>query len=245
MNVAQIAGLLSRGARITFEQYLRDVLAPAHLRGPWSQKWFTAFGAFAELMWTGYQRAVDVGFPSTAPDDALDEVGVNVNIERLVDEPVGNYRNRMLRPFETWGASGRVANNIQPQLEAYGLRNVRVYDLAAGWDPGDSNTWSFNRFWIVAEPPETWTLVAGDVVGMTATDVQNIRRLIHKWRSKHSAPVSLYLIFDGELEATTAAAIESMIDAGDAVEIPITAPWASEDLEASEDLIAGFYIEPI
>ena len=236
MNVAQIAGLLQRGARITYEQYLRDVLAPAHLRGYWSQRWLGAFGAFAELVWTGAQRAADVGFPTTAPDDALDEVGRNLNIERLVDEPNGNYRERLMDPFGTWHASGRIADNIQAQLEAYGLRNAQVYDLAAGWDPGDGNTYSFNRFWITAEPPEGWTL--------TDTDEQNIRRLIHKWRAKHSAPVSLYLILDGELADTTSAAADAMVTAGDAEEIPITAPWASDDLVASDDLLAGFYIEP-
>ncbi|WP_437310006.1 hypothetical protein [Sorangium sp. So ce388] len=237
MNVAQIAGLLSRGARITYEQYLRDVLAPAHMRGPWSQKWLGTFGAFAELFWQGAQRAVDVGFPETAPDDALDEVGFNENIERLVDEPNGNYRNRLLHPFDTWDASGRIADNIQAQLEAYGLRNVAVFDLAAGWDPGDGNTYSFNRFWITAEPPTGWTL--------TDTDRQNIRRLVHKWRSKHSAPVSLYLILDGELAELSCAAADAMVTAGDAEEIPITAPWADDGLIAADGLKAGFYIDPI
>jgi hypothetical protein len=246
VNVAQIAGLLARGARITFEKYVRDVLAPAHMRGLWSQRWLGTFGAFSELFWEGGQRAADVGFPATAPDDALDEVGRNENIERLVDESHGSYRARLLHPFDQWGASGRIADNIQAQLEAYGLRNVQVYDLAAGWDPGDGNTYSFNRFWITAEPPDTWTLVGpGDIEGMTAVDVQNIRRLVHKWRSKHSAPVSLYLIFDGTLADTTTDDADAMVTAGDAAEIPITAPWAAEDLIASDDLLAGWYIDPI
>ncbi|XXX79178.1 hypothetical protein WMF30_10430 [Sorangium sp. So ce134] len=257
MNVAQIAGLLSRGVRITYEQYLRDVLAPAHLRGPWSQKWFTAFGAFAEIIWTGAQRAADVGFPATAPDDALDEVGYNENIERLIDEPAGTYRDRLLSPFDTWTASGRMDGSIQAQLEAYGLQDVEVYDLGTGWDPGDGNTYSFNRFWIVARAPTSWRLLlagedvsAGEevyagVVGMSETDARNIRRIVHKWRSKHSAPVSLYLIFSGTLADTTVAAAEALVAAGDAEEIPITAPWAADDIQASDELTAGWYIEPI
>lgn len=240
MNIAQIAQLLARGARVTFEQYVRDVLAPAHMRGYWSQRWLGTFGAFSELFWEGGQRSADVGFPATAPDDALDEVGFNLNIERLVGESHGSYRARLMHPFVQWGASGRIGDNIQSQLEAYGLRNVEVYDLGAGWDPGDGNTYSFNRFWITAEPPDSWT-----IDGIADVDKQNIRRIVHKWRSKHSAPVSLYLIFDGTLADTTSVDADAMVTAGDAVEIPITAPWAADDLIASDDLRAGWYIDPI
>lgn len=255
MNITQILTLINRGVRITLEQRLRDVLAPAHMQGPWSRKWWGTIGAFAELFWQGAQQAADVGFPDTAPNDALDYVGSNENIERLILEPDGTYRDRLRDPFTTWEDSGRIAG-IEGQLAAWGLTGSSVYDLGAGWVPGDGNADSAWRFWTVIEQPPVWSLlVAGEdviasddsvagVAGMNQTDYRNLRRIIHKWRSAHSTPVKAFLIFSGALGATTTAAADALIASEDAVDLPITWPQAGDDMYAGGGLYAGWYIEP-
>jgi hypothetical protein len=263
MNGEQIRNLILQGVRVTFEQRLRDVLAPAFMRGTWSQRWLGTLGAFVEMIWQGGQEAADVGFPARCPDDALDHVGSMLNIERLVDEGDGTYRDRLRTPFTTWQASGTAAG-IASQLEGYGLQNVEAYDIAAGWHPGDEgsgpadiNTYSYNRFWVTAEAPAQWTpleigddFVLGDdvvigVAGMTQTDYRNVRRLLHKWRPAHATPVDLYLIFSGTLADTTTADADAMEAAGDAAKLPITAPWLGDHITIGDDFVLGYYIEPI
>lgn len=256
MNITQILTLINRGVRITLEQRLRDVLAPAHMQGPWSRKWWGTIGAFAELFWQGGQQAADVGFPATCPADALDYVGSNENIERLLDEPDGTYRDRLRDPFPTWEASGTIAG-IEAQLADYTGADVSVYDMAAGWVPDDSNTYSFARFWVVISEPPQWSamtleeeLVLSDdlvlgVSGMTQRQYTNLRRIVHKWRSGHSGPVSFYIDFDGTLAATSTTAVDALIAAGTAVELPITRPWLADDLVLGPSTTLGFYIQPL
>lgn len=256
MNIQQIVGQLERAARVTYEQLLRDVLAPAHMHGTWSQRWWGAVGAFVELFWQGGQEAGNVGFPSVCPNDALDDVGANEAIERLLEEPDGVYRDRLRAPFTTWGASGTI-EGIEQQLAVYGMPNCAVYDMAAGWDPGDGNTYSYGRFWVVIDQPHDWSmLVAGEDViaseelvagtdGMTQTQYRNLRRIVHKWRSEHSTPVAMYIILSGTLGALSTSAAETMVTAEDAVGLPITWPQAGESMFASDTLYAGWYIEPL
>lgn len=256
MNIQEIINLLARGVRVTGEQYLRDVLAPAHMRGTWSQRWLGTLGAFVELTLQGAKQASDIGFPATCPGDALDYVGGNEDIERLIAEANGTYRDRLRDPFATWHASGTAAG-VESQLDGFGLSNCNAYDMAAGWDPGDGNVWSFSRFWVVIDQPHNWSLlVAGEEViageelvagvdGMTQTDYRNLRRIVLKWRSGHSTPVDFFLIYAGALGSLSQAAADTLIAAEDAVDLPITRPWASDDVYADDKLNAGGYIEPI
>jgi hypothetical protein len=256
LNLEQIIGQLGAGVRVTFEQLLRDVLAPAHARGTWSQRWWGTLGAFAELFWQGAQEAADVGFAATCPGDALDEVGFSENIERLVNEANGPFRDRLGNPFESWEQSGTI-DGIEDRFADLGLTGTAVYDFVEGWDPGDPNVYSYGRFWVAIEEPHPWEMLfAGDDVfaseeliagvdGMTATDYRNLRRLVHKWRSGHSTPIAFYIIFNGPLGTLSTAAAEALVASEDATGLPITRPQASADIYASDNILAGWYIEPI
>lgn len=255
MNFQAVVQRFQQTGVMTYEVLLRDILAPAFMRGTWSSRWLGSIGAYAELIWQGASQAANVGYPSLAPNDALDLVGRNLNIERLIDEADGPYRDRLRTPFTTWEESGR-AVGIVNQLETFGINDVEVYDIAAGWDPGDGNTSAAWRFWVVITGQPGWSLLeaAEDVIasddivagvdGMTQTDYRNLRRIVHKWRAAHAAPIDFYIIFSGTLGTTSTAAAEAMVAAGDAVDLPITNQQASDTIYADETMLAGWYIEP-
>jgi hypothetical protein len=253
VNFAEIGAQLRRGVRVTLEQVARDVIAVSWLKSYWGSRWQGVKGAFAELFWQAGQEAADVNLPARCPNDALDAVGATVNIERLPDETNPIYRNRLLDPFGTWGASG-TADGIVAQLEAWRLGEVTVWDRGYGWV--DSNVDSFNRFWVVdTDPPVEWSYDAldpGDVLdeddvlgveGMTQTEYFALRRLVLKWRSAHARPVYLFLEWqDGAVLVPDDILATTDVLGEEFTALPLTADMLSDDDVLGEyDVLAYYY----
>jgi uncharacterized protein YgbK (DUF1537 family) len=127
--------------------------------------------------------------------------------------------------------------------------------MAAGWV--DANTWSWDRLWIVVEPPHSFgpLLAADDTIasdeliagvdGLTATQYRVWRRLVHKWRPAHARPVEFAVVFTGTLPSPSTADVDTLVAAGDAERLPITAPIAADDIYADDFATAGYFIEPL
>ncbi|MEP7123140.1 MAG: hypothetical protein ABJE95_19585 [Byssovorax sp.] len=147
--------------------------------------------------------------PFLCPDDALDRMGADFDIERFDGEANGTttsgYRGRLCAAWTTWQKAGSPQAVID-SLIAYGLLEVAVVqDFEGNYFQGDM----YNRFEVRLGPhfgalgfqplvapfiPDAEGTITG---GSTATlrEIQAIKRQILKWKAAHSYPVRVALQF--------------------------------------------------
>lgn len=185
---------------------------PPSADGPQGQAIATVLGGAQDQEQALLTEAQLMRYPPRTPDDALDLLGSDSSIERFDGEPAGTadpptgYSGRLNARWKTWKKAGS-AQAIIDSLVAWGIPagNVRVYqDFQATFATG---AW-YSRFYVVLGPdygttgigPLTMPFTLGDaLLGSTATAAQEraIKRQILKWKSAHSYPVYIFLIFPG------------------------------------------------
>lgn len=147
-----------------------------------------------------HAEAITVNLAVYCPDDALDDVGRMLKIERYFGEPDATYRERLKAGWDTWELAG-LPEAIVRSLNAYGIIDVTIYR----WDEWPTPDDWFSKFYVVLGPSmpyeaQIWgTFSWGDpsTWGSTATvnDVRAIWKQIIKWKAPHGVPVAIILNF--------------------------------------------------
>lgn len=190
-------------------------LLPFWLSGSFAKRFFRSAVTPADIITDGIKEGVKARFVKIAPDDALDEIGSERNIERYPNETLASYRVRLAEAWETWMHAGHESSIENQFLVFAGLTNVRTYAhriignpvTPYNWQP-DQNSTAWSRFSHVIDQPMPWSdLIAGpeiiagpEVISgttMTASEYRIMRRIVHKWRPAHALGVMLTLVFDG------------------------------------------------
>lgn len=199
---------------MNYEEWLLDKALPNWIVGEWGRKWFGVFASVADIAKNATKDAVKARFVKTAPDDAIPFIADDSLIERGRLESLGPFKLRLADRWDTHQLGG-TANGVVASLAAVHVDPIYTYALGPhdGFNGDGKPYWS--RFWVVFDgahgfTQETWgsggTWDYGAVWGIsnaTPEDIQQLKRLIWFWKSGHSVPVELFILFSDEIWAPT------------------------------------------
>lgn len=141
-------------------------------------------------------------FPLDAPDDALDALGRNFQLERYPGEADAAYRGRLAAAWEAWTWAG-TKRGVAAALEGYGIADVAIRE---DWEGTFAEGEQYSRFWVFLGPDLPWDalelgefeLGGSETLGSTATaaEIAQVKRLVLKWKSSHGYPVRIVLAFE-------------------------------------------------
>jgi len=193
----------------TFRSYTAKLLAGVQwARSFYGERFTEGFIAlFADTLAEASNQAVKARFEgaSTYPLDALPQSGANKELERYDGDTDATYKQRLLAAFSIWQQAG-TPQAVEAALDAFGYPAAVVWEDAE-WVRPPQPWWS--QFVVVfpvgTHPVIPTTQVYGDgsvygdgqlygISGITATEVDGIRRLVRKW--KRSASICRWLIFE-------------------------------------------------
>lgn len=214
---------------MTYESYQRE-LHPPPLRGDMGEAFHGVLGRAKDALVTLAKDAVYIGQTSDpdalgreTPDDGLERLGADADLEMGAIESPQDYRARILGAWDLWGWAGTPYGYslafARLKHPIYGARFIAHYE----WPTIDWLTLSWSRFWpIIYTGALTvgrfivgpWALVGGDasdfevlVVGsgwtagdgstvgstMTVEDIAEIRRALAKWKNARDRVPALLL----------------------------------------------------
>lgn len=120
-----------------YKQYTKELL-PAYFLEPDSVGYFDVSGSMKDDVNSAAQDAVQDSFIQSAPNDALNNIGSNFNIQRPGVFSDDQYRTKLEGNWDYWATSG-TPNRLITEVESYGFQNVSILP-----------EW-------VESPPGTWT----------------------------------------------------------------------------------------
>lgn len=157
---------------MSFKEY-QVSLAPTYIQEDYykrSQE--EVFGIIKDAVADAANEAVLAGFAETAPDDALDSIGHNFNLDNKCDAlPYSQYRLKLLEAWEVWKSSGTPARLIK-EIQDLGFPNVSIIPQWIETAPGifvkslpsviDTNPFMeanpfWSNFWVVINQPHSFT----------------------------------------------------------------------------------------
>ena len=192
----------------TYKQ-LEAQLSPTWMRRPYGAAWHTAMGDAKDNLQSAAADAACARMPGLAPADALPMLGDERGIEAGPSESSAAYRERLRLSHSAWRDSG-CARSLLSQLVALGMSNVEldtklgllwtlapdgtaVMTRAAGPVDIDSPLWSSFVAWLQV-PPSGWSPPPAS----NDPRVDQIRRVIGRWKPAFSTCVGIYLLVSGE-----------------------------------------------
>jgi len=169
-------------------------------------------GLLADIAAEGVNQAVKAPLVrlSTNPDDSLNPLGVETELERYPREGAANHRERIRRAWVDWPFAGH-ESSIEGQLAAAGYPGARVTFFPAEPGPaGELNYWS--QFWVTfptgthpvtASGPVVNGFNVGDgtivgLVGITPQFAALIRGIVRKWKPGHFICRGFFFEFGGK-----------------------------------------------
>lgn len=202
----------------SFSDYQATNLAPGWLQDEAGEAWLRAFGAAKDELVARAKEAVKARFPTLAPADALSLIGEERGIDQGATESEASYRLRVRAAWDAWKwagtpfgllsalywagyrpSSGKVL--LQVQLgKQYALRDdydpavhspdeaVVITDLGTVHLGGDPEL--FNQFAVVFVPPTPPHWLPTPPAD-ASPEIEQIRRLIVRWKPGHARCVSL------------------------------------------------------
>lgn len=239
---------------MTYESYQRE-LHPPPLRGDMGEAFHGVLGRAKDALVTLAKDAVYIGQTSDpdalgreTPDDGLERLGADADLEMGAIESPQDYRARILGAWDLWGWAGTPYGYslafARLKHPIYGARFIAHYE----WPTIDWLTSSWSRFWPIvwtgaltvgrftvgpwatvggdASSFElllvdgTWEVGDGSTVGstMTVEDLSEIRRALAKWKNARDRVPAL-LIASGEIVGTPGLLVGGFVVGGDAISI--------------------------
>lgn len=182
--------------------------APVWLRGEYGSGWLAAHGFIKDGLAEGARQATRARFVSLAPQDALDRIASDRQLERMPPDTVAAWRTRLGQAWELWAYAG-TRKGVQEAVERTGYAtSVVLYD-ALEWPSGPGAV-NWATFWVVLSghgwtSDGTWGSGGlwgdGGTWGSTATpqEVQRVLRLIRLWKPAHAYCAGVLVLLSGEL----------------------------------------------
>jgi hypothetical protein len=183
------------------------------LRDGWGQLWHRTQGAVADVLAAAVREALLAGMVTRAPSDAVRYHAAERDLEQYVGETEDAWRERIAGAWDEWDMAGRedgMRRNLLRSVQALepGFATIDVYEQ---WDWGSVSGTQSSRIWVILgdgveslpwEPLTlgSFTLGDGSTLGSTATraEVVEFVRIVRKWKSAHSYPVAVILVFPGQ-----------------------------------------------
>lgn len=192
-----------------FRDYVQRLMAAiGWARGYYGERMAGYIALLADMNSGGADAAVKQRFENHCAPDALARIGENKNLERYYADTDATYRARLLRAFSLWQEAG-TKQAVERALAAYGYPGAVVYE-DADWHRPPQPYWS--QFWILFPAgthsvlPTTLTYGAGvtygsgalyGVTGITAVEVDGLRRIVQKWKPSRSICRSFIFVTGG------------------------------------------------
>lgn len=197
----------------TFEEWLRDDLAPTWLRGPYGRVLTATLGAAIDALVDATKQAVKARHVATAPDDALEALGADRLLERYPIESNATYRARLAAAWDAWEFAGS-KQGILAALAAAGYPDAQLFTWRdfAPWAPTPHEAW-WSAFWIdvpthpfasdgLWSDPGTWDDTVPGHNGAppgpgtwdsdaTVGEVAAVRGGVRKWKPAHEICVAI------------------------------------------------------
>jgi len=194
----------------TFEA-LRVSLNKQFLDGPWGRKWQRTLGQLMDEAVNRLVQARVAKLPSFCPEDGLQYIASERQLERAFGESIPDYREVLRTAWTIWAAGGSAQAHISSlgrmgfgsvtvkrRHDFYGVPDDRPYINAFArsvWAQFDiicqkPMPWQL-RVW---GPPDTW---GKGVWGLTAQpqEVEQMKRFLRLFRAGHDTPMYAYFNF--------------------------------------------------
>lgn len=188
------APVTAGGARVPYQRY-QTQLAPPWLQGPTGASWLRGVGDAKDELEFRTREAVKARFPSHAPKDALARLGADRALDKGVTETEAQYRARLRDAWSLWPWAGTFTGMLRAlALAGYtgvyivggtgryatldGGGNLVVGD-GAPLSIGTSPLWNAIRL-VFPTVPAGWIPT---LPGEFSDEVNNIRRIVMKWKS--------------------------------------------------------------
>jgi hypothetical protein len=191
-----------------YREFIPRELAPGWLQTPKNKAWLRASGDLKDSLAERCKQAVKVRFARLAPRDGLDQLGGERQIERGPAELNAAFAERVVDAWNIWRWAGtaqavllalrdvgyaealvEIVNGNQYGLDAKGELDIQVLPNGSWSCDATPDFWS--KFAVVF-PHNPWGRVGrqphADWVRPSTDDprVEQIRRLVRRWKSAHS-----------------------------------------------------------
>lgn len=164
-------------------------------------------GYFGDLIAESFNQAIKAAWlkQSTRPQDALDPIGDNFNIERVPGELDADYETRLNDAWTLW----EEAATLEFAENAFTPFGIDASDILLR----TRNEWTFaanrwSQFWVVLTDDAGSLPWAEDIWGpgvwgdegtwgtdATFEEITGIVKLVCKWKSAHELPVETILLY--------------------------------------------------
>lgn len=195
---------------MSFEQYQVEN-APPWLRGPNGVVWNSSLGMVKDEYLARAKAAVKARWPKTAPADALDLIGENVQIDRGFSPDDASFVALLERAWDLWGEAGRKAG-LALALQLGGITNFEIWENWQ-WAGAEIHPERWWQFWITIRAPFPWanTSLADGTWGDAGTWADGghwadacpreaylrLQALVRKWKPSHAHCVNIVLVQQG------------------------------------------------
>lgn len=213
---------------MSYKDYQKSVSQAPPYSGPNGQKLVGEYGAAKDRIVERAIAATQARFPSKSPTDGLARIGADRLIDRSQFDTDQSFAAKLINAWKTWSFAGSAfavlsalsdagydvpnkvwtfqQNGLAHTLTA-ALDDVRIVALEGDWR-FDSNLdtlgnpfWNrFLVFWDVT--PASWTSIVSPPTSVSApniAEVNNIRRLVRKWKATEALFVNITVRTGGQL----------------------------------------------
>ena len=181
--------------------YISGTVAPPWLQGTWASRWLEACATEKDIAQEQIAQSIKLRFPSYCHKDALLYIGYDRQIERQLDDTDNEYRNKLLRAFDTWRWAGTRVGVLNAMV-ALGYRSkyitqdpicgeyyhdpddtvwiVDAYEWGTQTPDGDAPEPRWARFWLFVDfrkvfPTRPFSIEL----------VRGMIRTVQRWKGTH------------------------------------------------------------
>lgn len=196
-------------ANDTFEA-LRVSLNKQFLDGPWGRKWQRALGKLMDENINRVVQARVARLPSFCPEDGLQFIASERQLERAYGESLSDYREVLRTAWTVWATAGSAQAHVN-SLGRMGFGSVSVrrrHDFFGLPDPHPyvrafaRDVWA--QFDVILDKPMPWRerlwgvgVWGTGVWGLTAKpqEIDQLKRFLRQFRAGHDTPTYAYFNF--------------------------------------------------
>lgn len=186
---------------------LRQTLNKQFLNGPFGRAWQRTLGQLFDESVNRLVQARVARLPSFCPEDALQYIGSERQLERAFGESISDYREVLRTAWTIWATGGSAQVHIS-SLGRMGFGSVTVKRRRDFFGVPDDNAYirAFARdvwaqFDVICQKPMPWQIRlwgtgtwGTGVWGLTAqtSEIEQFKRFLRLFRAGHDTPMYAY-----------------------------------------------------